>query len=64
MAEVTGPPVSYRSPEERINDDAAVLEAMRNAVREALLMHKKLGYPIATWKDGHVVWIEPEDIPV
>ena len=27
-------------------------------------LHKALGNPMATWKDGQVVWIQPEDIVV
>ena len=38
--------------------------ALGRAVREALRLHKKLGNPIAVWKDGQVVWIPPERIPV
>jgi hypothetical protein len=36
----------------------------RLAVNDALLMHKRLGNPIATWKDGKVVIIPPEEIVV
>jgi hypothetical protein len=39
-------------------------EALRRAVREALLRHKKLGNPIAVWRDGKVVIVPPEEIPV
>lgn len=35
---------------------------MQKAVRQALLMHKRLGNPIAVWKDGKVVIIPPEEI--
>jgi hypothetical protein len=38
--------------------------ALQRAVREAILRHKKLGNPIATWRDGQVVWIPPEEIDV
>jgi len=31
--------------------------------RKALLQHKGAGNPIAVWRDGQVVWIEPQDIP-
>jgi hypothetical protein len=41
-----------------------ILEALQRAVREAVLRHKKLGNPIATWRDGKVFWIAPEDITV
>ena len=43
---------------------AAVEAAIREAVREALLMHKRLGNPVAAWRDGRVVWIPPDQIPV
>ena len=35
---------------------------MQKGVRQALLMHKRLGNPIAVWKDGKVVIIPPEEI--
>jgi hypothetical protein len=37
--------------------------ALRRAVREALAMHKRIGNPISTMRDGKVVWIPPEEIP-
>jgi hypothetical protein len=36
--------------------------AMKQAVRDARQRHKKLGNPVAEWRDGKVVWIAPEDI--
>jgi len=42
----------------------AIETVLRRAVREALLMHKRAGNPIAVWKDGRVVLIPPEEIPV
>lgn len=39
-------------------------KVLQRAVREALLMHKRLGNPIATWKDGKVVIIPPEEIVI
>ena len=30
--------------------------------RDARRLHKALGNPMATWKDGKVVWVQPEDI--
>ncbi len=35
---------------------------LREAGRQARLMHKKLGNPIASWQDGKVVIIPPEEI--
>jgi hypothetical protein len=32
------------------------------ALNHALLMHKSLGNPIATWKDGKVFIVPPEEI--
>jgi hypothetical protein len=55
---------SKRPAAERVNDIDAILAAMREAVREALLDHKRNGHPIAEWRDGRVVWTAPEDIPV
>jgi hypothetical protein len=44
-------------------DRAAMERALRQAVREAVLRHKRLGQPIAVWRDGRVVEIPPEEIP-
>jgi ABC-type proline/glycine betaine transport system, ATPase component len=35
---------------------------LRRAVKHALARHKRLGNSIATWKDGKVVIIPPEEI--
>ena len=43
---------------------AEVLSATREAVRSALIMHKKNDNPICEWRDGKVVWIQPEDIKI
>ena len=51
------------TPEEEAADLARMLRAMTRAVREAVEVHRRMGNPIATWKDGHVVWIQPQDIP-
>lgn len=50
-------------PVDRVEDIPRILEALREAVREALLRHKQAGNPVAVWRDGRVVWIPPEDIP-
>lgn len=43
------------------------VEAIENifarAVQNALRHHKQIGNPIAVWQDGHVVLIQPQDIP-
>jgi hypothetical protein len=50
------------TPAERVNDVARILEAINQGVREAMLRHKQAGVPIATWRNGRVEWIAPEDI--
>lgn len=42
----------------------AVEAAARQAVREALLVHKRMGNPICVWREGRVVWIPPEEISI
>ena len=41
-----------------------VQRIMGEAVQDALLMHKRLRNPIATFKDGRVVIVPPDEIPV
>ena len=38
--------------------------ALRRAVRDALLEHKRAGNPVASWKDGKVVIIPADEISV
>ena len=47
-----------------ISEAAAVNEAMREAVRHALVTHKRAGKAIASWRDGKVVIIPAEEIVV
>jgi hypothetical protein len=49
--------------DELLAESTAVETAVRESVREALLMHKRLGNPVATWQDGQVVWIPADQIP-
>lgn len=57
-------PESARTPAERIADLPRIIYEMRQAVREALLDHRRAGNPVAVWRDGRVQWVQPEDIPV
>ena len=52
------------APSERVHDEARILRALQRAVRRALREHKLAGNPVAVWRDGRVVWIPPEEIPV
>ena len=51
-------------PAERINDHSRILDALRQAVREALLNHKRAGNPVAVWQNERVVWVPADEIPV
>ncbi|MDQ2921170.1 MAG: hypothetical protein M3R52_06135 [Acidobacteriota bacterium] len=42
----------------------AIERILQAAVRETLSMHKRLGNPIAVWKDGKVVIVPPEEIVI
>lgn len=41
-----------------------VVAALRQAVRAALLEHKRAGNPVASWENGRVVIIPAEEIEV
>ncbi|HPM22741.1 MAG TPA: hypothetical protein PLP66_02470 [Phycisphaerae bacterium] len=58
------PDKAERDIEELMLDDALIDGALVDAVRDALLQHKRAGNPIAVWEDGRVVWIPPEEIVV
>ena len=50
--------------DELFEDGRAIDEALREAARDARRLHKALGHPMATMKNGQVVWVQPEDIQV
>jgi hypothetical protein len=52
------PPLDLR------RDAKEIEKVFRLAVREALIMHKRIGNPVATWKDGKVVIVPPEEIEI
>ena len=39
-------------------------QILRKAVREALLEHKRAGNPVAAWRDGKVVILQPDEIDI
>jgi hypothetical protein len=49
---------------ELCEDGRAIEVALREAARDVRRLHKALGNPMATWKNGQVVWIQPEDIEI
>ena len=56
------------SPDDEIkrffSDPEAVRLAIQKGINAALLKHKQLGFPVCEWRDGKVVWIQPEDINI
>lgn len=52
------------NPSESINNTELILSAINHSIRNAVLQHKRAGNPIATWRDGKVVWIPAEEIEV
>ena len=61
---MTERPSVSRSLGERLGDVTQIQDALTRAVRDAMLRHKQAGNPVAEWRDGRVVWVAPEDIPV
>ena len=45
-------------------EGAPIDKALKKAVQEALVRHKQAGNPIVIWRDGKIVWMKPEEIPV
>ena len=56
-------PNSGPTPAERAGDLDRIERALRAAVRDALERHKRDGDPVAVWREGRVVWLQPEEIP-
>jgi len=50
--------------ESLFNNDDRLDFLAREAVRDALREHKRLGQSVVVWQDGKVVTLAPEDIPV
>lgn len=55
-----------KTPEKSINEifseGTLIDKALKQAVREAILQHKRAGNPIVVWRDGKMVWLKPEEI--
>jgi hypothetical protein len=51
------------SPEEiaRMSQHERALRALQEAVAGVIAEHKRLGLPLAVWRDGKVVHISPEE---
>jgi hypothetical protein len=55
---------AQRRPVDRVEDHQMMLAVMKEALRDALIRHKRLGNPITIWRDGRVVWLTADEIPV
>jgi len=53
-----------RFPIDLCRDAEEIGRVLQLAVREALIMHKRIGNPIATWKNGKVVIVPPDEIEI
>lgn len=62
--EPSGERMAQRDIQALFDDGREIDRALREAVREAVLMHKKMGWPIVEWRDGKVVWTPAEEIVV
>jgi hypothetical protein len=47
---------------EKLEHHEVIEVAIQKAAREAVFVHARLGRPVAGWRDGRVVWIEPAEI--
>jgi hypothetical protein len=50
-------------PGDRLPTVEAILAAANRGVRRQLAIHKALGIPAVTWRDGKVVIVPPEELP-
>lgn len=51
-----------KSIDEIFAEGTLIDKALKEAVHEAVLQHKRAGNPIVTWRDGKMVWLKPEEI--
>jgi len=47
--------------EAAFKEGTPIEEALNRAVREAVVLHRRLGLPMAVWRDNRVVWVDPDD---
>jgi hypothetical protein len=57
MSEQTG-----KSIHELFADRDLITAALNRGAREALMRHARDGHPVATWRDGKVVWVPAEEL--
>lgn len=53
----------YKKNIDRIFAEGTLIDkALKKAAHEAVLQHKKAGNPVAVWRKGKIVWLNPEEI--
>jgi hypothetical protein len=57
MTEAAQPTGPKRSAELKV-----IEAAIQRGVRNAVLAHARAGNPVAAWRDGHVVWLQPAEV--
>jgi len=45
-----------------VAEGSEIDEALKRAAREALVRHKQLGLSVPVWRNGHTVWVPPDEI--
>ena len=51
------------NPIARLNAETLAVEgAMREAVNDAVIAHKRLGLPMVEWQDGQIVWVPADQL--
>ncbi len=55
---------SGKTIDEIFKEGSPIDKALKKAVQQALVRHKQAGNPIVVWRDGKIVWLKPEEIPV
>lgn len=54
--------LKFNQPNLLVKHSKAVEKAVRKAVRAALLKHKQAKNPVAVWRGGKVVLLQPDEI--
>ena len=44
------------------SDPTLVVQAVTEAVQDAVQRHKQMGLPMAIWRDGAVAWVAAEEL--
>lgn len=57
-------PAAEKDIDQIFRDGRAIDRALNRGIREALLQHKRAGNSVPIWRDGKVVWLTPDQIPV